>query len=183
MCNAQAEENKINTDDNMLRVAGFVKESTVDGPGFRYTIFTQGCPHHCKGCHNPETHSFEGGKLVNIDNIAKDISKNPLLRGVTISGGDPFMQARVVANLIDKLDKRLTVMVYTGFEYEYLVENANDENGYLELLKRTDVLIDGKFEENLKTFSVPFRGSSNQRAINAKESLEKKHICLHDFNY
>lgn len=172
----------INT-DNMLRVAGFVKESTVDGPGFRYTIFTQGCPHNCKGCHNPETHSFDGGKLVNIENIAKDIAKNPLLKGVTISGGDPFMQARVVSKLLDKLDKKLTVMVYTGFEYEYLVKNANENNGYLELLKRTDVLIDGKFEEKLKTFSLPFRGSSNQRAINAKESLEKGIICLHDFNY
>lgn len=177
------DESMLQIGSDMLRVAGFVKESTVDGPGFRYTVFTQGCPHNCKGCHNPETHSFDGGKLVNIDDIIKDISKNPLLRGVTISGGDPFMQANTVAKLIDKLDKKLTVMVYTGFEYEYLLKNANDQNGYLELLKRTDVLIDGKFEENLKTYSCPFRGSSNQRAIDVKKSLENEAICLHDFGY
>lgn len=167
---------------NMLRVAGFVKESTVDGPGFRYTIFTQGCPHGCKGCHNPETHNINGGSLVDISDIAKDIAKNPLLRGVTISGGDPFMQADVVSRLLDKLDKKLTVMVYTGFEYEYLLKNATEKNGYMELLKRTDVLMDGKFVESLKTFSMPFRGSSNQRAIDVKKSLETGNICLHEFN-
>ena len=128
-----------------LRIAGVVKESTVDGPGFRYVIFTQGCPHKCEGCHNPETHDFNGGKIVPIDDIIKDIEKNPLLAGVTISGGDPFMQAGQVAKLLDKLDKKLTVMVYTGFTYEYLLKYADDKNKYMDLLERTDILMDGKF--------------------------------------
>ncbi len=168
-------------ENEMLRVAGFVKESTVDGPGFRYVIFTQGCPHHCKGCHNPDTHDFNGGTLVNINEIAMDINKNPLLKGVTLSGGDPFMQAKVLSNLLKKIDKRLSVITYTGFEYEYLIKNASDKNGYLDLLEMTDVLIDSKFEESLKTDELPYRGSSNQRAIDVKKSLESNTICLYNF--
>lgn len=168
-------------ENEMLRVAGFVKESTVDGPGFRYVIFTQGCPHHCKGCHNPDTHDFNGGTLVNINEIAMDINKNPLLKGVTLSGGDPFMQAKVLSNLLKKIDIRLSVITYTGFEYEYLIKNASDKNGYLDLLEMTDVLIDSKFEESLKTDELPYRGSSNQRAIDVKKSLESNTICLYNF--
>lgn len=168
-------------ENEMLRVAGFVKESTVDGPGFRYVIFTQGCPHHCKGCHNPDTHDFNGGTLVNINEIAMDINKNPLLKGVTLSGGDPFIQAKVLSNLLKKIDKRLSVITYTGFEYEYLIKNASDKNGYLDLLEMTDVLIDSKFEESLKTDELPYRGSSNQRAIDVKKSLESNTICLYNF--
>ena len=83
-----------NIDENEIKIAGVVKESTVDGPGFRYTVFTQGCPHNCYGCHNPGTHDFNGGKYVKISKLAEDINKNPLLKGVTISGGEPFMQAK-----------------------------------------------------------------------------------------
>ena len=164
-----------------LRIAGVVKESTVDGPGFRYVIFTQGCPHKCEGCHNPETHDFNGGKLVPIDKIVQDIKKNPLLAGVTISGGDPLMQAGQVAKLLDKLDKKLTVMVYTGFTYEYLLKNANDNNKYMDLLERTDILIDGKFVKELIDENLIFRGSSNQRAIDVKNSLKENKIIIHKF--
>ena len=108
--------------NNTLKIAGIVKESTVDGPGFRYVVFTQGCPHKCEGCHNPETHDYNGGKLVDIHDIASDIKKDPLLAGVTISGGDPFIQAGQVSKLLDLLDKKLSVMVYTGFTYEYLLK-------------------------------------------------------------
>ena len=170
-----------NDENNMLRIAGLVKESTVDGPGFRYTVFTQGCPHNCYGCHNPQTHDFNGGQFIDIDLLAKDINKNPLLKGVTISGGEPFMQAKKVAKLLDKIDKKLTVMVYTGFEYEALLELANETNGYMELLTRTDVLIDGKFVMALKDENVPFRGSSNQRAIEVKNSLKNNCIIEHIF--
>lgn len=164
-----------------LRIAGVVKESTVDGPGFRYVVFTQGCPHKCEGCHNPETHDYSGGKLVNINDIASDIKKNPLLKGVTISGGDPFVQAGQVAKLLDLLDKKLSVMVYTGFTYEYLLKNANDDNKYMELLIRTDVLMDGKFEKELMNENLIFRGSSNQRAIEVKNSLKENRIVIHEF--
>jgi anaerobic ribonucleoside-triphosphate reductase activating protein len=164
-----------------LRIAGVVKESTVDGPGFRYVVFTQGCPHNCEGCHNPETHDYNGGKLVKIDDIVNDIRRDPLLKGVTISGGDPFVQAGQVSNLLDRLDKKLTVMVYTGFTYEYLLKNANDQNKYMELLKRTDVLVDGRFEKDLMDENLMFRGSSNQRAIDVKRSLQENKIYIHEF--
>ena len=170
-----------NLNDDMIKIAGVVKESTVDGPGFRYTVFTQGCPHKCEGCHNPGTHDFNGGKFVSITKLAEDISKNPLLKGVTISGGEPFMQAKKVTTLLKKLDKRLSVMVYTGFKYEDLLEMANEENGYLELLQNTDVLIDGKFVLALKSENAPFRGSTNQRAIEAKNSISKGKIIEHEF--
>lgn len=169
-------------DDDMIRIAGVVKESTVDGPGFRYVIFTQGCPHHCEGCHNPGTHSMDGGRLENITTLAKDIQKNPLLKGITLSGGEPFMQAKKLVKLLSMLDlNRYTVMTYTGFKYEYLLKNSDEENGYLELLRLTDVLIDGKFELSLKSNKVKFRGSTNQRAIDVKKSLKENTIIEHEF--
>ena len=169
-------------DDNMIRIAGVVKESTVDGPGFRYVIFTQGCPHHCEGCHNPGTHSMDGGSLESITTLAEDIQKNPLLKGITLSGGEPFMQAKKLVKLLSMLDlNRYTVMTYTGFEYEYLLKNSNEKNAYLELLKLTDVLIDGKFELSKKSSKLKFRGSTNQRAIDVKRSLKESKVVVHEF--
>lgn len=149
--------------------------------GIRYVVFTQGCPHHCKGCHNPQTHDFNGGKIASIDGIAKDIMKNPLLRGVTISGGEPFEQAKAVVKLLSKLDKKLDVMVYTGYTYEYLVKNSNETNGYIDLLNKTDILIDGKFILEKRNLNLEFRGSSNQRAIECKNSLKENKVILHNF--
>lgn len=168
--------------EDTLRIAGVVKESIVDGPGIRYTIFTQGCPHNCPECHNPQTHDMSKGSLVSIDKIVEDISKNPLLKGVTISGGEPFLQAKQVATLLSKLDRdKLNVIVYTGFEYEKLLNNANDENKYKNLLQNCDILIDGKFNIELKSNTVAFRGSTNQRAIDIKESLESGNIISYNF--
>ena len=164
-----------------LRIAGIVEESIVDGPGIRYTIFTQGCPHNCFGCHNPQTHEYNGGRLENIDNIVSSIKENPLLKGITLSGGEPFIQAKVLSNLIDKLDNGLDVITYTGFKFEDLLSSNNDENGYLDLLRRTDILIDGKFEIDKKDENLKYRGSSNQRAIDVKKSLEKGKIVEYIF--
>ena len=169
-------------DENKIKISGIVKESTVDGPGFRYVVFTQGCPHHCKGCHNPQTHSFDGGSYIDIDTILEDVKKNHLLRGVTISGGEPFMQAKKIAKLLSKIDrKKLSTIVYTGFLYEDLLNNANENNGYMDLLKQADLLIDGKFEEDLMDENLLFRGSSNQRVIKCKESVESGNLQLHEF--
>lgn len=169
-------------DENKIKISGIVKESTVDGPGFRYVVFTQGCPHHCKGCHNPQTHSFDGGSYIDIDTILEDVKKNPLLRGVTISGGEPFMQAKKIAKLLSKIDrKKLSTIVYTGFLYEDLLNNVNENNGYMDLLKQADLLIDGKFEEDLMDENLLFRGSSNQRVIKCKESVESGNLQLHEF--
>ncbi|MEG2348350.1 MAG: anaerobic ribonucleoside-triphosphate reductase activating protein [Clostridia bacterium] len=167
---------------NMIKIAGVVKESIVDGPGIRYVVFTQGCPHNCLGCHNPETHDIQGGKLVSIDKIAEDINNNPLLKGVTISGGEPFMQAENVSNLIGKVNRdKLDVIVYSGYTFEDLIKKSDINNNFMDLINNTDVLIDGKFEEELKSQKLKFRGSLNQRAIDIKESLSSGKTVLYDF--
>lgn len=109
----------------LIRIAGTVSESIVDGPGIRYTIFTQGCPHHCEGCHNPETHDFSGGRLADTDKIYNHIAENPLLKGVTFSGGEPFCQPAPLYDLAKRIKEntKLDIMAYTGFTFEQLIEN------------------------------------------------------------
>ncbi len=166
-----------------IRLSGIVKESIVDGPGIRYVLFTQGCPHKCDGCHNPQTHSFNCGNLIAIDDIITDITKNPLLKGITVSGGEPFMQAKQVSQLLSKLDrKKLDVIVYTGYEFEFLLKNSNQNNGFNSLLNNTDILIDGKFDINFKSDALAYRGSTNQRSIDCKESLKNNNIVIYNFN-
>lgn len=165
-----------------LKLSGIINESIVDGPGIRYVVFTQGCPHKCEGCHNPHTHDFESGFEKSTDEIYHEILKNPLIKGVTISGGEPFMQAREVATLASKLkEKNYDVMVYTGFNYEHLVSQATEHNGYAHLLKHTDKLVDGKFEMNKKNLQLRFRGSENQRVIDVKQSMTRGDVVLHQF--
>lgn len=171
-----------NNEDEKIRIAGIIEESIVDGPGIRYVIFTQGCPHNCQGCHNPQTHDFNSGKIVNIEEIVDNINENPLLKGITLSGGEPFMQAKVLSKLIDKISNRnLDIITYTGFKFEDLLNIANEKNNFLELLNRTDILIDGKFEEQNKDENLMYRGSSNQRAIDVKSSIQKGKIVEHEF--
>lgn len=167
---------------NKINLSGIVKESIVDGPGIRYVIFTQGCPHKCMGCHNPQTHNSIYGNLTSVDEIVNDIIKNPLLKGITISGGEPFMQANELSNLISKLDRnKLNVIVYTGYEFESLLNNSNEYNGFESLLNSSDVLIDGKFDINLKSDLLPFRGSTNQRSIDCKESIKTGDTVMYNF--
>ncbi len=155
-----------------LRIAGTVNDSIVDGPGIRFTIFTQGCPHRCEGCHNPQTHDFEGGNIVDTDELLKKTEANPLLDGVTFSGGEPFCQAEALAELGRKIRAAgLNVITYTGYEFEQLYENR-EKNGWGELLAVTDILIDGKFELDKKDWNIKFRGSSNQRYLDCQASLE-----------
>ncbi len=171
-----------NSNDNELRIAGLVEESIVDGPGIRFVIFTQGCPHGCMGCHNPQTHDFNGGKNESIDNIVSMIDADPLLKGVTLSGGEPFMQAKKLVKLLNKINnKELNVITYTGFTYEELIEKADEANGFLELLKASDILIDGKFELDKKQEGLKFRGSSNQRSIDIKKTMEIGKVVEYEF--
>ena len=155
-----------------LRIAGTVNDSIVDGPGIRFTIFTQGCPHKCVGCHNPHTHDFDGGELVDIADLLEKIKKNPLLDGVTFSGGEPFSQAKALV-MIGKQVKllNLNVITYTGYTFEELYENQ-DKNNWGELLEVTDILMDGPFILSKKDWKTKFRGSSNQRVIDCRLSLE-----------
>ncbi len=161
--------------NDTIRIAGVVKESIVDGPGIRYVIFTQGCPHKCVGCHNPHTFDKDGGYDKNIDEILKEIKSNPLLTGVTFSGGEPFLQAQKLTYLAQEIHKmNLNILTYTGFTFEQLMGSQNDN--YITLLKATDILIDGRFELEQKSLDLRFRGSKNQRIIDVKETLKNNNI-------
>lgn len=151
-----------------LRIAGIVEESIVDGPGIRLVVFTQGCKHNCVGCHNPETHSFTGGKLVDIDSIVEMVKSNPLLDGITLSGGEPFEQVKECTYLAKKIKELgLSVVTYTGYTFEEILKDER----LRELLLYTDILIDGKFDITKKSLDLQFRGSSNQRIIDVKKYL------------
>ena len=145
-------------------------------------VFAQGCPHRCKGCHNPQTHDFDGGYDTTVENIINEVKKNPYLKGVTLSGGEPFCQAKPLAVLAKKAHELgLDVITYTGYTYEELIEGANEENGYIELLKETDILVDGRFILEEKTLELRFRGSRNQRVIDPKASLKEGRVVETDF--
>ena len=147
-----------------IRVSGIVEESIVDGPGFRYVIFTQGCTHHCPGCHNPQTHSFEGGTMMDIEDIFRAFCDNPLLAGITCSGGEPFCQPKPLYELAVKVHKiGKSVMTYTGYTYEQLEEI--DDIWVKKLLSVSDILVDGPYIEELRDLDLQFRGSSNQRIL------------------
>lgn len=153
----------------MIRVAGIVKESIVDGPGIRFVVFVQGCRHNCKGCHNHETHSYEGGTLITQEEILEQIKENPLLDGVTFSGGEPFDQAKELAELGEKIkDMGLHLITYTGYIYEKIVISENEN--WLRLFHITDVLVDGPFKITERTLEKRFRGSLNQRIIDVKKN-------------
>ncbi|ULQ60469.1 anaerobic ribonucleoside-triphosphate reductase activating protein [Brucepastera parasyntrophica] len=161
----------------MIRLAGIVEESTVDGPGYRFAIFTQGCPHRCPGCHNPETHPAEGGFFISADELFSEIMKNPLLKGVTFSGGEPFFQAAGLAALAEKIHTTdLNVITYSGYTYEEIIKGADTENCWMRLLEQTDYLIDGPFVQEEKSLELQFRGSRNQRIIDIKASLKKDSV-------
>lgn len=158
-----------------IRLASkILSDSVVDGEGLRTVIWTQGCPHHCKQCHNPETWSFEGGFLKDCDEVIEEIKNIELQDGVTFSGGDPMMQPEACMYIAKELKKLgLNIWCYTGFKFEEL----NDKQK--EFLKYVDVLVDGEFMIDLKSYSAKFRGSTNQRVLNVKSSLKNnKPVCL-----
>lgn len=162
-----------------IKVAGIVNESIVDGPGIRMVVFAQGCTHKCIGCHNPHTHTFDGGEYVEIDKIITDIKKNSLLDGVTLSGGDPFEQAESFAELAKEVKKiGMNVITYTGYTYEQLVRYSAERKGYKELIENTDMLVDGPFIMEEKSLLLKFRGSKNQRIIDVPSTLKNKKIAL-----
>jgi anaerobic ribonucleoside-triphosphate reductase activating protein len=163
-----------------VRIAGIIPESVVDGPGgISYTIFAQGCFHNCPGCHNPGTHSLDGGQEVDCSFILEDIKKYPLSKIVTFSGGEPFLQSKKFAYLAHQLkEKGYKIVAYTGFLFEELIDDKDRFN----LLKEVDILIDGPFIEKLKDSQLPFRGSKNQRIINVPKSLLEGKVCSEEQN-
>lgn len=165
-----------------LRIAGIQQDSIVDGPGIRYVIFTQGCPHRCPGCHNPRTHDPEGGREADMDGILEQIRGNPLLGGVTFSGGEPFMQAEAlvpVAEAVKAMGKHL--MIYTGYLYEEL--RKMEQPGVQKLLELADVLVDGPFVLAMRDLTLVYRGSANQRVIDLVKTREQKNVVLYRSEY
>lgn len=159
-----------------IRLAGIQADSIVDGEGIRLAIFVQGCPHHCEGCHNPETHDYDGGYESDTDEIIRMMDENPLLDGITLSGGEPFMQPQSCAAIVEGAKKRgLSVWCYTGFVWEDLVKNP----AAMGLLEKVDVLIDGRFEIDKRSLDLYFKGSTNQRVIDVKKSLKGYKICIY----
>lgn len=166
-------------EDITLRIAGTVEESIVDGPGLRYVLFTQGCPHRCPGCHNPETHDFAGGRVVSMAWVLADVGKNPITRGVTFSGGEPFSQSQALTMLARELRMRgYNLAAFSGYTYEQIAADAEKRA----LLEELDILVDGPFREAEKSLTLRFRGSRNQRIIDVPASLERGAVVLHELH-
>ena len=145
------------------------------------TIFTQGCNHHCPGCQNPQTHDFNGGHFIEIDEILSMIDENPLLDGITFSGGDPMDQAAALVPLAREIKERgMNLVIFTGYTYERLMELSHERPDMFELLTFADILIDGPFILAKKSLELKFRGSSNQRIIDVQKSLVEGFVVLHD---
>ena len=159
-------------------------DSIVDGPGLRTVIWTQGCPHLCPGCHNPQTHDMQAGFMMESEDIVKQIKATKLQKGITLSGGEPFLQAEalvVIAREVKQLG--MDVWAYTGFRFDYLINEKNPNYKHnIRLLQYVDTLVDGRFIEEKKSVHLLFRGSSNQRIINVQQSLLKQEvICLEEY--
>lgn len=162
-----------------IRLAGIVRESIVDGPGFRFAVFCQGCPHNCPDCHNPQTHDFSKGTDVPISRLLWEIEKNPLLAGVTFTGGEPFCQAEAFCALAERIEKTgLNIVTFSGYTYEQLLEKAKKETAVGELLAHTNLLIDGPFIKEEKDLTLAFRGSRNQRLIDLDATRAKGELTL-----
>lgn len=162
-----------------LKLAGFIRESIVDGPGLRFVVFAQGCPHHCPDCHNPQTWSFTGGFEATPLQILAEMTKNPLLRGLTISGGEPFCQSSAMSDLAQAArNKGYDIIAYTGFTFEELLVKSPTAPANLMLLRQIDILIDGPFLKTQKSYELIFRGSTNQRIIDVPTSLAKGTVVL-----
>ena len=160
-----------------ISLSGVTGDSIVDGPGLRLTIFTQGCLHHCPGCHNPQTHDPEGGSWADTEDILAAAAENPLLDGITLSGGDPFLQPVPCLALAEGAHKiGLNVWTYTGYTWEALLEENAPEK--IALLKETDVLVDGPFLLAERSLELRFCGSRNQRLIDVKKSLAEDKVVL-----
>ncbi len=160
-----------------ISLSGVTGDSIVDGPGIRLTIFTQGCPHNCPGCHNPQTHEPKGGSWADTEDIIAVMSENPLLDGITLSGGDPFMQPVECTELAKGAHQcGLNVWTYTGYTWEALWQE--NDPAKIALLKESDVLIDGPFIMAERSLELKFRGSKNQRIIDVKKSLQTGEIVL-----
>jgi len=155
-----------------LKIAGIVKESVVDGPGIRLVVFVQGCPHHCPGCHNPASHDPSGGSETSTEAILKELEEDKLVSGITLSGGEPFLQPEALVELAAEVKRRgLSVVTYSGYVYEELLAMGKLDEKISGLLQLTDILVDGPYLQERRDIGLAFRGSGNQRLIDVPSSL------------
>lgn len=167
--------------DEIRLASDLQSDSIVDGPGLRTVIWTQGCPHKCKGCQNPQTWDFAGGGLVPLEMVYEAIDELECQTGITFSGGDPMFQPYPCAKIAKYCkDKGYNIWVYTGFTYEEIMKMAKKDNIYLEFLKYVDVLVDGPFILKERNLNLLFRGSANQRLIDVAKSLKENKVVLFD---
>ncbi len=160
-----------------MKIYGLVQDSIVDGPGFRFVCFTQGCPHHCPGCHNPDSHDPHGGTEMTTDDVLAQMLSNPLTDGLTLSGGEPFMQAEDCLTLARAAHaKGLNVWSYSGWTFEHLLHNGT--NAQKSLLRELDVLVDGPYVQEERSLTLNWRGSRNQRVIDVQATLASGEIVL-----
>lgn len=156
-----------------LRIAGTISESVVDGPGYRFVIFSQGCWHSCPGCHNPHTWDPAGGSTVRVEDLLEQVKAARLLKGITITGGEPFLQPLPLAWLGREVKKLgLDVVTYSGYTWETLLAMSREKTDVKELLLVSDFLVDGPFILAKRDLELPFRGSSNQRILDVSQSLQ-----------
>ncbi len=163
-----------------IRLAAYLQtDSIVDGEGIRTVIWTQGCPHHCLGCHNQETHDVNGGALVDLEEIYDIIDNLEGQDGITFSGGDPFVQPLACATIAKYARKKgYNIWSYTGYTFEELLKDSQKNQEIMDFLNQIDVLVDGRFILSKKDYSLKFAGSSNQRIIDVKESLKQKKVII-----
>ena len=160
--------------DTQVRIAGIANDAIVDGPGIRLAVFFQGCEMRCPNCHNPHTHDLNGGEMKNLSEIIEMMDKNPLLDGITLTGGEPFLQADKAAVLAEAARARgLSVVAYTGYLFEQLLENIE----HLKLVKLCDYITDGAYEEGSRSLELFFKGSKNQRIIDIAKTFETGAVC------
>ena len=156
-----------------MKIAGLIQDSIVDGPGFRFAVYVQGCKMQCDGCHNPETWDIGGGVEMPVEDIIDQMLKNPLTDGLTLSGGEPFLQAADCARLAAAAREHgLNVWVFSGYKFENL-SAAEDDNmpDRSKLLELTDVLVDGPYIAQYRSLSLKWRGSKNQRILDIPKSI------------
>lgn len=162
-----------------IRLSGICPNSLVNGEGMRKVYFAQGCKHNCKGCFSPFTHNFNGGEERELDDEIIETLQDPLIKGVTFSGGDPFEQAdefNYMANVFKY--SNLSIWCYTGYTFEEIMNS--DDNDKIKLLQNVDVLVDGKFMEEYVEEGLRYRGSKNQRIIDVQRTIcEGKIVLLH----
>lgn len=165
-----------------IRLAAPIEyDSIVDGEGIRAVIWTQGCPHNCVGCHNPITHDMKGGYVADTDDLKQELDDIKYHNGITLSGGDPFMQVEACLDIAKHAKNNgMDVWCYTGFTYDQLLEMSKKNQKIISLLENIDILVDGKFDIKQFSLDLYYKGSQNQRVIDVQKTLIDNEIVLVD---